>query len=95
MSKYVERSFRVTLPDGSSRRIKVYGKDEKDAEKKLLQKKVEYQQGLITTNSNTLFAKWVKAWLETYKKPKVTEKTYNDELHMINRVLVPRLGYDR
>ncbi|MGI5892349.1 MAG: tyrosine-type recombinase/integrase [Bacillota bacterium] len=92
MAKYLRKTFTVTLMDGSSKRIEVKAKTPKELEEKYLKKKLEYEMGLITVNSNTPFKKWVETWLETYKKQDVSEGTYKEINYIITRYFVNSLG---
>ncbi len=92
VGKYIAKSFFVDMPDGTKKEIKSRGKTDEEVQRKYDRKKWEYEMGLLTFNKNTLFVKWVEEWLETYKKPKVRSKHYNDTKNMLDRVFVPIIG---
>lgn len=90
--QYLNKTFMVTLNDGTQKQERVRAKTEAELKKKYQQKQLEYAQGLLTINGNTLFAKWSTEWLETYEKPKVTDKTYKDTKGIVDRIYLKKLG---
>ena len=91
-NNYVVKSFTATMADGSKKRVKVRGKNEKEANKKLARLQAEYEMGLRTLNNNTPFARWVETWLETYKKPSVQASTYTETKRRVAKTFIPDLG---
>ncbi len=63
--KYLTKSFFVTTSTGEKKQVKVRAKTKKELEKKFMEKKLGYEMGILTINSNTLFSKWADEWLET------------------------------
>lgn len=93
MEKYkYTKTFSVTMPDGSKRRVYIRANTKKELETKYIEKKVAYESGKIIMNSNTLFVLWAKEWLEIYKKPSVTDATYENIRQKINKFFLPFLG---
>lgn len=90
--KYVQRTFTVTMPDGSTKRMKVSGKTVKEAEKKRLDMQIDYAQGKLTINGNTLFGDYVKHWLTVYKSPQSGSKYYKNTKSLVQRVFTDTLG---
>ena len=90
--KDIQRTFSITMPDGSIKRIKARGKTVEEAEANLRDLKWQYKQGLLTFNGNTTFERWYKQWLETYKKTKLSSKSYYDTTLRINKYFIPVLG---
>lgn len=80
---YLTKSFYITMPDGTKKQIKVYGKTKKELDQKYRQKLADYEKGLLTTNGNTPFGKWVEEYLTTYKKSSVREWTYKTTQSML------------
>lgn len=66
MGKYITKSLSVKLYDGTTKRLKFYGKTEKEVEEKLTRAKIEYELGTLVISSQTTFAKWSEEWLYTY-----------------------------
>ena len=80
------------MPDGNKKRIYIRANTKKELEAKYIEKKLAYEKGEITVNSNTLFSRWAKEWLETYKKPSVTDGTLSNIRHIVNKFFLPYLG---
>lgn len=89
--KYLTKSFFITTPTGEKKQVKVRAKTKKELEKKFMEKKLGYEMGILTINSNTLFSKWAEEWLETYKKPTVTDATLVNIRYIIDKFFTPRL----
>ena len=66
MGTYVTKSLTIKLYDGTTKRLKFYGKTEKEVEEKLTRAKIEYEMGVLVICSQTTFAKWAMEWLNTY-----------------------------
>lgn len=90
---YYSKSFFIDLPNGQKKQIKVRGKSPEEVQEKYLRKKIEAENGLLVINSNTLFAKWVENWLETYKKPKVNSTTLRNCKGILEKYFVSSLGH--
>lgn len=90
--EYLSKSFFVTTPNGLSKQIKIRAKTEKELQEKYIQKKWEYEMGLLVVNKNTTFAHWADEWLNTYKKNKVHEKYYRDLTNLVHSVFTSKIG---
>ena len=90
--KYIRKTFTATLPDGSKKRIDVYGKTEKEALKKLSKLQIEYEMGIRTMNNNTPLKLWCEEWLNTYKKPSVAAIQFKDINSRISKYFLSSLG---
>lgn len=90
--KYLTKSFFITTPTGEKKQVKVRAKTKKELEKKFMEKKLGYEMGILTINGNTLFSKWAEEWLETYKKPTVSDATFINIHYIIDRFFISRLG---
>lgn len=89
--KYLTKSFFITTPTGEKKQVKVRAKTKKELEKKFMEKKLGYEMGILTINSNTLFSKWAEEWLETYKKPTVDDATLKNIHYIVDKFFIPRL----
>lgn len=45
-----------------------------------MQKNADIEAGVVGISSNMMVKRWIEEWLETYKKPVVTEKSYKNYL---------------
>lgn len=81
--------------DGTAIRKAFYSsKSKSDAKKKaeawLVNQKAHQIAGVSITDENILFDSWARHWLEVYKKPTVSAKTYNDTyLQNVEKYLIP------
>lgn len=78
-----------TLPDG--RRKYVRAKTKEELERKVTQLKMEMRAG-VDISDNTTFGEFVQMWVDTYKRPNLTEKSLTDLLHILNNVVMPTLA---
>lgn len=92
MTKTFRGSMTIELPNGERKRIFVRGKSKRDVDLKLAEIKTKYDMGLMITSPNTTFGKWADEWLETYKKPTVTNGWYKYIEGLLNNHLLPCLG---
>ena len=69
--KYIAKTLTITLNDGTTKRVKVRGKSEREAQKKLDKLKLEYEMGLIAVNGNTSLKNGLKAGLRPIKSQKL------------------------
>lgn len=89
---YIRKTFTATLPDGSKKQIQVYGRNEKEALKKLAKVQAEYELGIRTINSSTPFRIWCEEWLNTYRRASVAPPQFKDLSSRINKYFVLPLG---
>lgn len=78
--KYFTKKATITLSDGSKHQIKTYGKTETEAVIKLEKRKWEYEHGLVIVTENTPYDKWFTEWLNTYKRPSLSEASIKNIL---------------
>ena len=67
----------VTDFQGVKHQIDITSKDFDTFVEKLRKLEFEIFNGITTINGNTTVERWAYEWLNTYKKPKVIEKSYN------------------
>lgn len=89
---YYRTTFTVIDAHGNKRRIPIRDKDPLNLERKLQEKKFEYERGLLVVNGNSTVEKWSYEWLYTYKKNKVLTKNYNKYLSAIKNYIIPQIG---
>lgn len=82
----------ITTQDGQKKKLKFYGKTQREAEKKRAKAVAEYEAGMLTFNSNTLFKRWFEEWLDAYKKPKVTSSTLKEIQMVMRKNILPNIG---
>lgn len=92
MTKYIQKTITVTLPNGTKKRLKAYGKTEKEALMKLSELKTKYENGLIILTGKSTFAAYAEKWLASYKAPNVAETTLKNDQRRLNRYILPRIG---
>lgn len=90
--KYKRAYLTVTAASGERKRLEFYGKTQREADKKKAEAEAQYKAGTLIINSSTSFERWAQEWLETFKKPRVAEGTYNDIKRTINLYFTPHLG---
>lgn len=88
----IQKTARITLPNGEKKRISARGRTEREAIQKLAKLKAEYEAGILTINGNTTVSRWIGQWLEIYKKPSVTAKTYQQVQSILKRFCVAQIG---
>lgn len=91
-TKYVQRMATVTLANGEKKRISARGRTEKEAVLKLARLVAKYENGEITINQNTTLERWSNEWLETYKKPTITKKTFENLQSRVQRYFLEYIG---
>lgn len=77
------------------KRYSVRAKSERDLWKKVAEKEQLLKSGMITTNENTPVSKWFSDYLETYKRPAVTERTYKQLQSYVRNYISPSIGSRR
>lgn len=73
--QYLSKYFTVTLPDGTKKQVKVYGRTQKELQEKYFAKRTAYEQGQVIVNENTLFADWVEEYFNVYKAGAIQKST--------------------
>ncbi|MGI5824606.1 MAG: tyrosine-type recombinase/integrase [Bacillota bacterium] len=89
---YIQRTKQVVLADGSTKRLKGYGKTEKEALMELAKKISLYEQGKLFVCKSTPFKQWAEEWLETYKAPQVKPQTLKENRKKLELYFYPKIG---
>ena len=63
-----------------------------EADRKAAKLKQDLENGVIGISNNMTVRRWANEWLETYKKPILTQKSYNDYVSMFNNIILPAIG---
>ena len=74
------------------RRYETTGKDQKEADQKAAIKQDRLKRGEVGISANMTVKRWAEEWLETYKRPTVTDKSYKDYKRQIDNIIVPAIG---
>lgn len=74
------------------RRYYAYGKTQKEADRKAVEKQILLEHGVKTYDSNITVDKWAKQWLEDYKQGTVNSKWYNEMSTYITNHIYPNIG---
>ena len=77
------------------KRYSVRAKTERELWRKVDEKKRLLASGIDTSNENTPVSKWFADYLETYKRPKVTPRTYAGLQAYVKNYIVPAIGNRR
>ena len=75
-----------------SKRYETTGKTQKEADQEAAVKLDKLKRGEVGISSNMSVKAWAEIWLETYKKPTVTDKSYRDYKRQIDNFIVPAIG---
>lgn len=89
---YYRATFTVVDMHGKKKRIELYDKSKKNLEKRLIEKKLEYEKGLLVVNGKSTVEKWANEWLKTYKKGKIAKVTYEDYRQKVQNIIIPAIG---
>lgn len=73
-------------------RYEATGKTQKEADQKAAIKRDQLERGEIGISSNMSVRRWAEEWLETYKKPVLAQKQYDDYNSQLNRIILPAVG---
>ena len=74
------------------KRYETTGKDPLEAAKKAALKLDKLKRGEISISGNMTVKRWAEVWLETYKKPVLAQKQYEDYRGTINNIIIPDIG---
>lgn len=74
------------------KRYSVRAKTEPDLWRKVTEKQKLLESGMLTTNENTPVKKWFEDYLETYKKPTVTDRTFKQLQSYVKNYIEPNIG---
>ena len=74
------------------KRYEATGKTQKEADQKAAVKLDKLKRGEISISGNMTVKRWAGEWLETYKRPILAQKQYNDYISTINNTLIPSIG---
>lgn len=92
-SGLIARHFRYTDPiTGAAKRKSVYGKTAAEAEKKKRAFLAKVEQGLRVAEQGKTVGMWADEWLEHYKKPHVSARTFATYQHDVD-LIKEALGY--
>lgn len=79
----------ITLPDGTRKYVRA--KTKEDLEKKITKLKVELHAG-VDIGDDTTFGEFAQLWLDTYRRPGLSEGGLKDLLHTVNNLIMPSLA---
>lgn len=67
-------------------------KSQKEADQKAAIKLDKLKRGEVGISGNMTVKRWAEEWLETYKKPALGDKQYNDYKRQVDKDIVPAIG---
>ena len=76
----------------NGKRYEATGADKKEADMNAALMLDKLKRGEIGISENMTVKRWAAEWLETYKKPSVTDKTYKDYKLQIDNHITPAIG---
>ena len=88
MSKLYRSTFRF---DGKKYE-RTSTKSQREADRKADQLLRDLKDGVVGISGKMKVKDWANEWLETYKKPVVAEKQYEDYKSQINNIIIPAIG---
>ena len=65
---------------------------QREADRKADKLKRDLENGIIGISSNMTVKRWAQEYLETYKKPMLAQKSYEDYQMMFNNTILPAIG---
>ena len=65
---------------------------QRDADRKADKYKKDLEDGVIGISKKMRVSSWALEWLETYKKPSLTEKSYLNYKRYVNNIIIPQIG---
>lgn len=83
---YIRKTFTY-----AGRRYEVRGKSEEEALQKMIEKRFELKNGLVSVNGNTLLRDWYKIAFETYK-PNVSDSYMKETMYRFEKHVVSDIG---
>ena len=84
--------YRSTFRHKGQKYERTSTKSQREADRKADMLKKDLENGLVGISSNMTVRRWATEYLETYKKPMIAQKSYEDYLMMFNNTILPAIG---
>lgn len=79
----------------NGRRFYAYGKSQKEADRKAIERKALLEHGIVENRNNTTVSEWANKWLKDYKKNAVSDAWYKQMESILNNHILPEIGMMR
>ena len=76
----------------NGRRYYAYGKSQKEADRKAIERKALLEVGIKENRNNTTVSEWAKKWLKDYKKNAIGDAWYKQTESILRNHILPSLG---
>jgi integrase len=95
--KVADKGKKARLPRSTfyfeGKQYEATGETQKEADKNAALKEEKMKRGEIGISGNMSVKRWALEWLDTYKKPSITEKSYKNYKRHIEKVIcAPKVG---
>jgi len=87
-----EKRYRSTFYWQGKRYECASSKNQKEADKKAILKLQALERGEIGISSGMTVKRWAQEWIETYKKPTIAKKQYDDYVSQFDNIILPVIG---
>ena len=67
-------------------------KSQREADRKADKYKKDLEDGVVGISKNMRVKDWAQEWLNTYKRPKVSQKVYKNYERLVNSHIIPHIG---
>ena len=88
----MSRLYRSYFTYNGKKHERTSTKSQRDADRKADQYKKDLEDGVIGISKNMRMSSWAREWLETYKKPSITEKSYKNYKRYVENIIIPQIG---
>ena len=88
----MSRLYRSTFTYMGKRYERTSTVSQRDANRKADAYMAELESGSILINKNMRVSTWANTWLDTYKKPALTEKSYCNYKRFVDNLINPQIG---
>ncbi|MCL2034662.1 MAG: site-specific integrase [Oscillospiraceae bacterium] len=88
----MKKLFRSTFMYCGKRYERTSTVSKEEADKKAEKHKRDLEDGLVGISKKMRVKAWAREWLEVYKKPGITEKSYRNYKRYIDKVIIPQIG---
>ena len=90
--KNVKTTFRSTFTFMGKQYERTSTKSQREANRKADRLQKDLEDGNIGISKQMRVSSWGHEWLETYKKPCATEKSYKNDKRFVDNLIVPQIG---
>jgi len=88
----VKKLFRSTFMYSGKRYERTSTVSQEEADKKAEIYKKDLEDGVVGVSKKMRVKAWAHEWLEVYKKPSITEKSFKNYKRYVDNIIVPQIG---